>query len=39
MEETITRYLNGTLQGYSLLAVALVLLGGVVTSLGPCIYP
>lgn len=36
MEELVTRYLSQALQGYSILAVLLVFLGGIVTSIGPC---
>jgi len=36
MEELVTRYLSQALQGYSVLAVLLVFLGGIVTSIGPC---
>ena len=36
MEELVTRYLSQALQGYSILAILLVLLGGIVTSIGPC---
>lgn len=36
MEEFVTRYLSHALQGYSILAILLVFLGGIVTSIGPC---
>lgn len=36
MEELVTRYLSQALQGYSILAILLVFLGGIVTSIGPC---
>lgn len=36
MEELVTRYLSHLLNGYSLLAVLLVFVGGIVTGIGPC---
>lgn len=36
MEELVTHYLSQLLQGYSILAILLVFLGGIVTSIGPC---
>lgn len=36
MEQAITHYLSATVQGYSILAVLLVFMGGIITSIGPC---
>lgn len=36
MEQLITNYLSNSLQGYTTLAILLVFVGGIITSIGPC---
>ena len=36
MEDAIVKYLSGMLQGYSIVAIFLIFLGGLITSIGPC---